>query len=177
MCENIVRLKSLADLPFEVPEAFEHTCIFELTARVTIRNIVLSIDTRLYKEAVWLHCTRLHLLLFHSAPCMSMHGLTLVCIYIYIYIPIAFLKTQNADLSETADPCAALRIQTADLSETADPCAARIPIRTQTAGPKTADLGGTADPCVPLYKDPEGPKLQISALSLVFTSLHINGYG
>ena len=106
-----------------------------------------------------------------------MHGLTLVCIYIYIYIPIAFLKTQNADLSETADPCAALRIQTADLSETADPCAARIPIRTQTAGPKTADLGGTADPCVPLYKDPEGPKLQISALSLVFTSLHINGYG
>ena len=76
MCENIVRSKSLADLPFEVPEAFEHTCIFELTARVTIRNIVLSIDTRLYKEAAVLAVV----------PLCTVHVYARAhTIYIYIY--------------------------------------------------------------------------------------------
>jgi len=85
-----VRSKSLVEFPFEVAEAFENTCMFEITGRDTVRNLVLSINTRLYKEAVRLQCTRLHSMCFHSAPCMSMHGLTLV--YIYIYTPQLRMK-------------------------------------------------------------------------------------
>ena len=56
----------------------------KLRCEVTVRNHWEMYDSTLF-----------HWTLLHFAPCMDMHGFTLVYIYIYIYIYIFFFQTKN----------------------------------------------------------------------------------